>query len=179
MYCAVIHGGFPPARVSDADFIIGPIQVSALKKSFFPKKQQSNKEQERTPVWWCSATCIKAWLLWTFAGMLSHCFKQSPRISIERWQICNGRPLLKLTDVPRLHFLHRVWPLKIKIPWTFWYTWTWKLALQIDYRPSEILFTSDWHLFLPFSEIFNTFRTQKSSLFLWKQVFVFPYRELL
>lgn len=34
---------FPLARVSDADFILGPIQVSALKKCF-SKKQQSNKE---------------------------------------------------------------------------------------------------------------------------------------
>lgn len=114
-----------------------------LWKNVFPKSSRVTKNRKEL-LYEYSTTCIKAWLLWAFAWILNHCFKQSPRISVDRRQMCNGRPLLKFTDVPRLHFLHGVWPLIIKIPWTFWYTWTWKLHLKIDYRPCEILFTSDW-----------------------------------
>lgn len=155
--CAVIRGGFSPCQSFRCRFHRWANRWVYFEKNLFPKNQQSNKELERTPVWWWSVTCIKAWLLWTFAPILSHCFKESPKISIDRWQMCNGKPLLKFTDVPRLHFLHGVWPLIIKIPWTFWYTWMWKLHLKIDYRPSKILFTSDWPSISAFLWIFLHF----------------------
>lgn len=37
---------FPLARVSDADFITGPIQGSALKKVFFPKSSRVTKNRK-------------------------------------------------------------------------------------------------------------------------------------